>query len=102
MDKQTDQTEDGQWDVYTVEANKGGTMICEIERTKKMTAQAQEALNTILNLRKLTAESGTRTTRAQNDILRSLNSQNIAAVANALQSIASRTKQVVRKDLRRN
>ena len=45
---------------------------------------AQDALTTILNLRRLTQESGTATTRAQNDILRALNSADIAAVANAL------------------
>jgi hypothetical protein len=49
-----------------------------------MTTTAQEALNTIKNLRKLTEQTGTRTTKAQNDILRALNSTDIAAVANAL------------------
>ena len=50
-----------------------------------LTTTQQEALDTILNLRKLTKQTGTRTTRAQNDILRALNSLDIAAVANALQ-----------------
>jgi hypothetical protein len=45
---------------------------------------AQKALQTIRNLRRLTKESGTITTRAQNDVLRALNSTDIAAVANAL------------------
>ena len=50
----------------------------------RLTPQQQRALTTILNLRRLTAETGTRTTRAQNDVLRALNSVDIAAVANAL------------------
>ncbi len=45
---------------------------------------AQEALTTILNLRRLTKETGTISTRAQNDILRALNSTDLAAVANAI------------------
>jgi hypothetical protein len=45
---------------------------------------AEKALQTIRNLRRLTKESGTITTRAQNDVLRALNSTDIAAVANAL------------------
>jgi hypothetical protein len=49
-----------------------------------LTQQQQEAFTTILNLRKLTTETGTITTRAQNDVLRSLSSQDLAAVANAL------------------
>jgi len=53
--------------------------------TEPMSEAAQVALNTILNLRRLTDQTGTRTTRAQNDILRSLNSVDISAVANALQ-----------------
>jgi hypothetical protein len=47
---------------------------------------AQKALATIRNLRKLTRETQTITTKAQNDVLRALNSQDIAAVANALAS----------------
>lgn len=47
---------------------------------------AEKALMTIRNLRRLTKESGTITTRAQNDVLRALNSQDIAAVANVLAS----------------
>jgi hypothetical protein len=50
----------------------------------KLTTAQQTALTTILNLRRLTAETGTRTTRAQNDILRALASTDLAAVANAL------------------
>ena len=49
-----------------------------------LTPTQQKALTTILNLRKLTKETGTFTTRAQNDILRSLSSDDLAAVANAL------------------
>jgi hypothetical protein len=45
---------------------------------------AQQALQTIRNLRRLTRESGTITTRAQNDVLHALNSADIAAIANAL------------------
>jgi hypothetical protein len=50
----------------------------------ELTPEQQQALTTILNLRKLTKESGTITTRAQNDVLRALNSADIAALANAL------------------
>lgn len=49
-----------------------------------MSPAAKTALETIRNLRKLTKETGTITTRAQNDVLRALNSTDIAAVANAL------------------
>jgi hypothetical protein len=49
-----------------------------------LTPSQQKALTTILNLRRLTKESGTITTRAQNDVLRALSSVDIAAVANAL------------------
>jgi hypothetical protein len=52
--------------------------------TTELSPAAQKALATIINLRKLTRETGTITTRAQNDILRALNSSDIAAVANAL------------------
>jgi len=51
---------------------------------EKLTPSQQKALTTILNLRRLTKESGTITTRAQNNVLRALNSTDIAAVANAL------------------
>ena len=50
----------------------------------ELSPAAQKALTTIRNLRRLTKESGTITSRAQNDVLRALNSQDIAAVANAL------------------
>ena len=49
-----------------------------------LSAAAQTALQTILNLRKLTRETQTITTRAQNDVLHALNSADIAAIANAL------------------
>ncbi len=49
----------------------------------KLTTQ-QTAVTTILNLRKLTKTTGTFTTRAQNDILRALDSKDLSAVANAL------------------
>jgi hypothetical protein len=55
-----------------------------METKPELTAAQQTALNTILNLRRLTAETGTRTTRAQNDVLRALDSVDLAAVANAL------------------
>jgi len=45
---------------------------------------AQTALTTIRNLRRLTKTTGTISTRAQNDILRALNSTDLAAVANVL------------------
>lgn len=50
----------------------------------ELTPTQQKALSTILNLRKLTKETGTITTRAQNDILRALPSVDLAAVANEL------------------
>ena len=49
-----------------------------------LTPSQRDAFTTILNLRKLTRETGTITTRAQNDVLRALNSTDLAAVANAL------------------
>jgi hypothetical protein len=52
--------------------------------TETMSPAAQHALTTIRNLRKLTAQTGTRTTRSQNEVLQSLNSADLAAVANAL------------------
>jgi hypothetical protein len=52
--------------------------------TNSLSTAAQKALTTILNLRKLTKETGTITTRAQNDVLRALSSNDIAAVANEL------------------
>jgi hypothetical protein len=52
--------------------------------TETLSLAAQTALTTIRNLRRLSKETGTITTRAQNDILRALNSTDIAAVANAL------------------
>ena len=52
--------------------------------TTTLSPTAQQALTTILNLRRLTKEMGTITTRAQNDVLRALNSEDISAVANAL------------------
>jgi hypothetical protein len=54
------------------------------EMTEMVSPAAEKALTTIRNLRRLTRESGTITTRAQNDVLRALNSSDIAAVANAL------------------
>ena len=53
----------------------------------KLSPAAQHALTTILNLRRLTEKTRTRTTRAQNDVLQALNSMDIAAVANALQEL---------------
>jgi hypothetical protein len=54
------------------------------ETNAALSPAAQTALTTIRNLRRLTEKTGTRTTRAQNDILQSLNSTDLAAVANAL------------------
>ena len=54
--------------------------------TNTLSPTAEKALTTIRNLRRLTKESGTITTRAQNDVLRALNSADIAAVANVLAS----------------
>ena len=54
------------------------------ETNAALSPAAQTALTTILNLRRLTEKTGTRTTRAQNDILQSLSSTDLAAVANAL------------------
>jgi cytochrome c553 len=61
----------------TTSETKGETRI-------ELTPSQQKALTTILNLRKLSRESGTITTRAQNAVLRALNDADIAAVANAL------------------
>jgi hypothetical protein len=52
--------------------------------TTVLTPQQTAAVQTILNLRRLTRETGTRTTRAQNDILQALSSVDVSAVANAL------------------
>lgn len=52
--------------------------------TQPLTPAQQQAYTTILNLRKLTAETGTITRRSQNDILQALNSEDLGAVANAL------------------
>jgi len=56
----------------------------ELNTATALSPTALTALTTIRNLRKLTQESGTKTTRAQGDILRALNSVDIGAVANAL------------------
>lgn len=50
----------------------------------ELTATALKALQTIRNLRRLTRETGTATTKCQNDILRSLSSTDLANVANEL------------------
>ena len=52
--------------------------------TELLTPNQQHALITILNLRKLTKETGTISTRAQNDVLRKLSSEDLAVIANAL------------------
>jgi hypothetical protein len=49
-----------------------------------LTPTAQKALATIRNLRKLSEETGCISTRAQHDVLRKLNSEDFAAVADAL------------------
>jgi hypothetical protein len=60
----------------------GDELMTETKPT--LSPAAQTALTTIRNLRRLSKETGTITTRAQNDILRALNSRDIAAVANVL------------------
>lgn len=45
---------------------------------------AQTALATILNLRQLTRDTGTKTRRTQNEVLQKLNSEDLQAVANEL------------------
>jgi len=52
--------------------------------TTELTASQRQALTTILNLRKLTKETGTITNKTQNRILQELSSIDLAAVANAL------------------
>ena len=52
--------------------------------TTELSPAAQKALDTIRNLRKLTQETGCISTRAQHDVLRNLNSEDFAAVADAL------------------
>lgn len=44
----------------------------------------RDALRTVIALRKLTAETGTRTTRSQNEILRALSDEDLTALATAL------------------
>jgi hypothetical protein len=58
----------------------------KMTETNTLSPTAQTALTTILNLRRLTEKTGTKTTRAQNDILQSLSSVDLASVANALAS----------------
>ena len=60
----------------------GGYM--ELRLTHALTPTQPNALTSILDLRRLMRETGTITTKAQNDILRCLNSADLAAVANAL------------------
>lgn len=55
-----------------------------MKSTTELTPTQQKAFDTIINLRTLTRDTGTITTRAQNDVLRALNSIDIAAVANRL------------------
>jgi hypothetical protein len=50
----------------------------------KLTPKQQEVITTIRNLRKLTAETGTATTRTVNELLRSLPSSDLCIVANCL------------------
>ena len=52
--------------------------------TTTLSATAQKALATIRNLRKLSEATGCISTRAQHDVLRKLNSEDFAAVADAL------------------
>jgi uncharacterized protein (UPF0371 family) len=49
-----------------------------------LSPMAQKALATIRNLRTLSAETGCLSTRAQHDVLRKLNSEDFAAVADAI------------------
>ena len=55
-----------------------------MEEETELTVKQRKAVETIRNLRKLTRETGTATTKTQNDILRALSSVDLAAVANAL------------------
>lgn len=52
--------------------------------TTELTPAQKQAHQTILNLRKLTRDTGTITTKAQNAVLRALNDADLAAIANAL------------------
>jgi hypothetical protein len=49
-----------------------------------LTRRQQEVYDRILALRKLTAETGTRTTKTQNDLLQAQTNDDLAAVALAL------------------
>jgi hypothetical protein len=49
-----------------------------------LTPVQEQAFQTICNLRQLTLETGSFTTRSQNAILRSMTDADLAAVANAL------------------
>ena len=55
----------------------------------ELTPTQQQALHTILNLRKLTRDTGTFTTRAQNSVLRSLSDADLAAVASVLATLTA-------------
>ncbi len=63
------------------------TMTTTTTTTNTLTPSQDQAYQTILNLRKLTRETGTITTKAQNDILRALDSADLAAIANALAAL---------------
>jgi hypothetical protein len=49
-----------------------------------LTPKQQEILNKILALRKMTQDSGFKTTRSQNDLLERLDADDLAAIAAAL------------------
>lgn len=55
-----------------------------------LSPEAQQALTTILNLRQLTRETGTKTRRTQNEVLQKLNSEDLQAVANELARLGER------------
>jgi hypothetical protein len=49
-----------------------------------LSPEAQAALMTIINLRQLARDTGTKTRRTQNEVLQKLNSEDLQAVANEL------------------
>lgn len=55
-----------------------------MQEGNEMTKKQQEAFESVVNLRRLTKETGTKTTRAQNAILQTLNDADLVVVANAL------------------
>jgi len=67
--------------------------------TTKLTPTAEKALATIRNLRNISRETGCISTRAQHDVLRKLNSEDFAAVADALATELSGCDPVKRREV---